>query len=117
MSTDSGSVKSTLEKYGWRRGGAGDGGDISSFHYLDNANKIEAVLEVEGVFAYGFDNEAKLEQLYFVDTTVKKAYKAGVSNTEMDDRLIQLGKLPPIFYAEVIAAVKAIKVRTKGESQ
>lgn len=116
--TDSGSVRNTLDKYGWRKGEVGDGGSIYSFHYLDHANKIEAVLEVEGVFVNSFDNEAKLEELYFVDTTVKKAYQTGVSNTEKDDRLIQLGKLSAVFYSEVISAVKAIKVRSaKGESQ
>jgi hypothetical protein len=107
---DSGSVKNTLDKYGWRKG-IGDSGYIDSFHYADRAGKIEAELQVEGVLVYGFDDEATLGQLTFVDTTLKRNYKAGVTNTDMDEQLIQLGKLSPIFFSEVVAAIKAIKVR------
>ncbi|WP_375297038.1 DUF4132 domain-containing protein [Niastella sp. OAS944] len=113
--SDSGSIKNTLDKYGWRKV-VGDGGFIDAFHYLDRASKIEAELEVEDVLVYGFDDEATLGKLFFVDTTVKSAYKAGVTNTELDDRLIQLGKLSPVFYSEVVAAVKAIKVKEKNEA-
>ena len=112
--TDSGSIKNTLDKYGWRKG-VGDSGYIDAFHYLDRASKIEAELEVDGVMVYGFDDEATLGKLFFVDTTVKSAYKAGVTNTELDDRLIPLGKLSPVFYSEVVAAVKAIKVKEKKD--
>jgi len=116
--TDSGSIKNTLDKYGWRKSDTGDGGYINTFHYLDHANKIEAELEVEGVLVFGFNDNATLGQLFFVDTTVKRTYSPGVTNTDKDERLIQLGKLSPVFYSEVMAAVNAIKVRTaKSESQ
>jgi hypothetical protein len=109
--TDSGSIKNTLDRYGWRKGDTGDGGFINTFHYLDHGNKIEAELEVDGVLVYGFDDNATLGQLFFVDTSVKRTYNSGVTNTDRDERLIQLGKLSPVFYSEVITAIKAIKTR------
>lgn len=116
--TDSGSVKNTLDKHGWRKSDTGDGGYINTFHYSDHASKIVAELAVDGVLVYGFDDEAKLQQLCFIDTTVKKTYNSGVSYTDRDERLIQLGKLSPVFYSEVVAAIKAIKVRdTKKAAQ
>lgn len=114
--TDSGAIKSTLDKYGWRKGDTGDGGYIHAFYYTDRASKLEAELAVEGVFAFGFDESANLGELYFVDTSVKQAYRPGITNTEEDERLVQLGKLPPVFYSEVVAAIKAIKVRDKKEA-
>jgi hypothetical protein len=109
--TDSGSIKNTLDRYGWRKGDTGDGGFINTFHYLDHGNRIEAELEVDGVLVYGFDDNATLGQLFFVDTSVKRTYNSGVTNTDRDERLIQLGKLSPVFYSEVITAIKAIKTR------
>lgn len=111
LTTSSGAIKNTLDKYGWRKGDTGDGGYIHAFYYTDRISKLEAELTVDGVFAFGFDEEAKLGELYFADTSVKQSYRPGITNTEEDERLVQLGMLPPVFYSEVIAAIKAIKLR------
>src|SRR5262249_49528593 len=65
--TEVGSIKSTLEKYGWRKGPAVDNGAIDTFFKDDYENNLMAVLGVEGVFAAGFDSDydPELGRLYF----------------------------------------------------
>ena len=113
--TDSGSIKNTLDKYGWRKGDSGDGGRIYTFHYTDYASHIEALLQVDGVNVFGFTDDATLGKLYFFDTLKNKPHFHDNPSSDKDERLIPPGNLSPVFYAEVIAAVKAIKVRKTDE--
>jgi hypothetical protein len=110
--TEPGSIKNTLDKHGWRKGAAVDGGMIDSFFKDDYESHVQAVLEVEGVFAAGFDTDMdpKLGRLYFIDSTKEKGRWFNAPADEKDERLIPLGNLPEVFYSEVMAGVNAIKV-------
>ncbi len=112
--TESGSIKTTLERYGWRKGPAGDGGSIDTFFKDDHAGNLMAVLEVEGVSVSGFDADydPKLGMLYFRNRP--KERKAWITHPkdDKDPALIPLGNLPEVFYSEVMTGVKAIKVHS-----
>lgn len=105
-----GSITSTLIKYGWQRGAAGDGGMIDSFSLLHLEKNIVAVLEVEGVGAgYGWGNEEKLGRLYFIDRNKLSKRAMGYIKDDADERLVCISELPTIFFNEAIAAIEAIK--------
>ena len=117
VKTEPGSIKATLDKHGWNKPVVVDGGFVESFSRDDYSGNIKAILEVEGVHVAGFDNDMdpKLGSLYFIDTTKEKKRWFNPPADDKDERLIPLGSLPPVFYSEVIAGVKAIKVRKTGE--
>lgn len=112
--TESGSIRSTLEKYGWRKGPAGDAGSIDTFFKDDYENNVMAVLGVEGVFVAGFDSdmEPELGRLYFRERPKEKNQWITEPKDDKDPVLIPLGNLSEVFYSEVMTAIKAIKVRT-----
>jgi hypothetical protein len=115
--TESGSIRGTLERYGWRKGPAGDAGSIDTFFKDEDASDIMAVLEVEGVFVSGFDSdmEAQLGILYFRQRLGKNKWVTQPKD-DKDPVLIPLGNLPEVFYSEVVSAIKAIKVRTTSDA-
>lgn len=108
--TKEGSIRSTLEKYGWHKGPAGDGGMLESFKLLYFEKGMEAVLEVDGVGAgYGWGMEEKLGRLYIIDKVkVPQKWFTHPSN-DADERLIPLKEVPLIFLSEVLAAIEAVK--------
>jgi hypothetical protein len=56
-----GSIRSALEKYGWHKGGTGDGGYLESMNLLYQEKNIEAVTELNGVgVGYGWNTDEKL---------------------------------------------------------
>jgi hypothetical protein len=114
--TDSGSVRGTLERYGWRKGPT-EGGFIDTFFKDEDTGDIMAVLEVEGVLVAGFDSdpEARLGRLYFRQRDGRNIWITQPKD-DKDPVLIPLGKLPEVFYSEVISAIKAIKVRTISDA-
>jgi hypothetical protein len=116
--TESGSIKSTLERYGWRKGPTGDGGSIDTFFKDDYAGNIMAVLEVEGVSVSGFDADydPKLGMLYFRNRPKERNTWVTHPKDDKDPVLIPLGNLPEVFYSEVMAGVKAIKVHTSKDA-
>lgn len=118
VKTEPGSIRSTLERYGWRKGPAGDAGSIDSFFKDEDTSGIMAVLEVEGVFVAGFDPdmESELGRLYFRKRPGKNQWVSQVKD-DKDPGLIPLGHLPDVFYSEVLSAIKAIKLRRAGDSQ
>lgn len=102
-----GSIRSTLERYGWHRGGVGDGGSVLSFNLLYPEKKLEAILEVEGVsVVYGFGAEEKLGRLYIRDLTKENKFSWG--RQESDPDLIPFESVPGIFLHELLAAIEAI---------
>jgi len=110
--TEPGSIRGTLEKYGWRKGPTGDAGFIDAFFKDEDASDVMAVLEVEGVNVSGFDADmdAQLGRLYFRQRVGKNKWITPPKD-DKDPVLIPLGKLPEVFYSEVISAIKAIKTR------
>ncbi len=115
VETETGSIKSTLEKHGWRKGDTGDGGYIDHFRFQNTTNNTEAILEVEGVFVggYGYDSEPKLGRLYFIDRKKDKAKWFITPKDDQDERLITLSHVDAIFYSEVVASVLSIKQKNK----
>jgi hypothetical protein len=111
--TESGAIKTTLERHGWRKGPAGDGGSIDTFFKDDYAGQLMAVLEVQGVSVSGFDSDydPQLGILYFRNRPNEKNRWLSSPKDDSDPVLIQLGNLPEVFYSEVVAAIKAIKVK------
>lgn len=117
--TETGSIRSTLEKQGWRKGPAGDAGSIDTFFKDDYENNIMAVLHVEGVFVAGFDsdNDPELGKLYFRARPKERSQWITEPKDDKDPVLIPLGNLSQVFYSEVMSAIKAIKVRTATVAQ
>lgn len=110
-----GSIRSTLERFGWHKGPTGDGGYINTFHLLHPEENIEATIEVDGVGAgFGWSNEEKLDRLYVLDKAKLKNSKwYNLPLNDTDDRLVRLKDLPPIFLHEMLAAVESIKEMEK----
>ena len=110
--TEPGSIRGTLEKYGWRKGPTGDAGFIDAFFKDEDASDVMAVLEVEGVNVSGFDADmdAQLGRLYFRQRVGKNKWITPPKD-DKDPVLIPLGKLPEVFYSEVISAIKTIKTK------
>lgn len=113
--TATGSIRSTLEKYGWHKGPTGDGGYLESFNLLYFEKKMEAVLELEGVsVVYGLGGDEKIGRLYVIDKSkIKQRWFNSPQNSD-DDRLVKLKDVPPIFLHEMLAAVESIKEIEKG---
>ncbi|GAA4332140.1 DUF4132 domain-containing protein [Flaviaesturariibacter amylovorans] len=108
---EQGAVLGTLERAGWRKGPSGDGGFLDHFSFREPAHGIEAILQVEGVFAggFGYDYEPKLGRLYFLkDNGPRKGWFRPPAD-ESDERLLLLADVPPIFYSEVIASVERVR--------
>lgn len=105
-----GSIKSTLEKYGWHKGPTGDGGYLQSFNLLYFEKKMEAILELEGVgVGYGWGTDEKLGRLYVIDKSKATQRWFNHPQNDEDDRLIKLKDVPPIFLNEMLAAIESIK--------
>lgn len=113
VKTESGAIRATLERHGWRKGPAGDGGTIDTFFKDDYAGEIMAVLNVEGVSVSGFDTDynPKLGLLYFRNRPNDKNRWLSAPKDDNDPALIPLDNLPEVFYSEVMAAIKAIKLK------
>jgi len=104
-----GSIRSTLERFGWFKGPTGDGGYLESFRLLYFEKKIEAVVELDGVgVGYGWGGDEKTGRLYFMDKTKVKG-RHGYINSETDEKLVKLRDLPLIFLQETLAALETIK--------
>ncbi|MCS3797718.1 DUF4132 domain-containing protein [Niastella sp. OAS944] len=115
--TLTGYIKNTLAEYGWQIGEPGHDNELCEFLKLDHTNSFEVTLEVDGGYVNSYDKETKLEKLYFVDKTVEP-YGRDNPLTDQDEYLVQLGKVPIVFYSEVVASIKAIKmVGSKDDSQ
>lgn len=105
-----GSIRSTLERYGWHKGPTGDGGMLESMRLLYFEKKLEAILEVEGVGAgYGWGMDEKLGRQYVIDKTKTTTKWDTYPKNEEDEKLVAFDQLPPIFMSEMLAAIEAIK--------
>ncbi len=105
-----GSITTTLLKYGWQHGPAGDAGMIDSFSLFHLEKNIEGILEVEGVGAgYGWGNDEKLGRLYFIDKNKMSKKSMGYIKDDTDTRLVRIVDLPSIFFSEAIVAIETIK--------
>ena len=109
-----GSIRSTLERYGWHKGPVGDGGMLESFNLLYGDGAMEAILEIEGVGAgYGWGGDEKLERLYVIDKSKIRQRWFSRPQNDNDDRLIKLKDIPSIFLSEMLAAIESIKEQDK----
>ena len=105
-----GSIRSTLERYGWHKGPVGDGGILESMRLSYMEKNLEAVLEVDGVGAgFGWGMDETLGRLYVVDTSKTKSRWDTYPKNEQDEKLVALNRLPLIFLYELLAAIESIK--------
>lgn len=105
-----GSIRSTLERFGWHKGPTGDGGLLESFNLLHADAGLEAILELDGVGAgFGWTTEEKTGRLYVIDRTKEKRKWFATPQQEEDDRLVSFAALPPIFLHEMLAAIESVK--------
>ncbi len=106
-----GSIRSTLDLFGWRKGPSGDGGRIECYLLPSRDLKMEAVMELDGVApGYGWGLEETLNRLYLIDLTkLKNDRWRRYPADEKDELFIPLNKVPAFFLQEVLAAVESIK--------
>lgn len=110
--TVTGSIRSTLERLGWRKGPALDGGMIDTFYLTHTSLRVEAMLKVEGVGAgFGWTQDESLGVLFVVKQDKIKSRYYYHPKDESDDALVAPKDLPAIFLSEMLAAVEAIKVK------
>ncbi|MCG2613770.1 DUF4132 domain-containing protein [Terrimonas sp. NA20] len=110
--TVTGSIRSTLERFGWRAGPALDGGMIDTFYLIHTTLKLEAMLKVEGVGAgFGWTQDESLGPLFIVRQEKIKSRYYYHPKDENDEALVTPKDLPPIFLSEMLAAVEAIKLK------
>lgn len=110
--TVTGSIRSTLERLGWRKGPTLDGGMIDTFSLAHTNLRVEAMLKVEGVGAgFGWTQDESLGVLFVVkQDKIKSRYYYHPKN-DRDDALVAPKDLPAIFLSEMLAGVEAIKVK------
>lgn len=105
-----GSIRSTLERYGWHKGPVEDAGMLASFNLSYSERKIEAILEVEGVAVfYGWGGDETLGRLYIIDKNKATQRWFNSPKNDDDDRLVRLKDVPPIFLDELLMAIELIK--------
>src|SRR6201999_1608045 len=86
------SIRSTLEKKGWQKGPTGDGGMLESMRLVNQAQNIEAVLELDGVgVGFGWGTEENLGRLCVIrrDRSSKGRW-FNFPTGEEDERLVRL---------------------------
>lgn len=110
-----GSIRLTLERFGWHKGPVMDGGMLESMRLLYFEKNLEAILEVEGIGAgYGWGMDEKLGRLYVIDKT-KLATKWDIyPKGEEDEKLVLFNQLPLIFLSEMFATIEAIAPMEKN---
>lgn len=108
--TQTGSIRSTLDRQGWRPGPTGDGGMIGTYHLLNDAKKIEAILEIEGVGAgFGWTGNEKIGRLYFARKPDTRKKWWHYPKDDADPLLVPLKEIPTLFLHETLAAIDTIK--------
>lgn len=71
------------------------------------------MLEVQGVFAAGFDTDMdpSLRRLFFIRAGSGRKGWYSEPKDEQDERLVALGTVADTLYSEVLSAVHAIKLK------
>jgi hypothetical protein len=112
--TESGAIRSTLEKRGWGKCGDTESGFIEYLYKEDIEAGVRAMLEVFGVSVagYDYDNEPSIGRLYFLSLNYKnKPMWLMAPKNETDERLVALGAIPPVLYSEILSDLHAIKLK------
>ncbi len=101
--------KKQADALGWRRGSVVDAGEVSSYTRSLEGFGIDAHISLQGLNV-GNNDSVTLKALSFVPTGSIEfgSYFYDDPRSPEDGRLIQIGKLPPIAFSEIIMALVAM---------
>ena len=100
-----------MDRTGWRRGPAGDGGVFSEFtrHFL-GAN-VTVILHFQDGIPMGYLEgwaDQEITEVYFLEGAGE-----GYSRWKKDLKLLELGKVDPVVISEVLDILEALKAKGK----
>jgi predicted hydrolase (HD superfamily) len=104
-----------MDKLGWSRGSVIDGGGISSYYKNFPDLAIAAFINVEGIGVGYYDDDAVMQELYFVKmgSIAIGSYTYDEPSDTNDPRLIVFEQVPPIVYSEVFSDLQQLVPQTE----
>ncbi len=109
--------RSIMGRRGWKRGSVVDGGMIDNYKKVYESLGVEVFVSLEEMYVYlgEYSEEVKLQEVYFVKagTVETGSYVYDTYKNDEDERLISLGKLPPIVYSETMYDFEVLLEQSK----
>jgi hypothetical protein len=102
----------TLEKLGWVRGVAMDGGCFTEHSKQFRAANVTAVIDYDGVVGMGYIDPNETLTLQSINFCSGMRNPSGYG-WDKQDKMLTLGEVPPIVVSEVIADLHVLKSKSK----